>query len=541
MNQKAETRRIAALMVMATALLVVLPFAWRGDPSGHDFEFHLSSWMEAANQWNQGILYPRWAALAHFGYGEARFIFYPPLSWMLGAALGSVLPWAFTPAVYVWTVLYIGGFCMYRLARQWLTERDAIAAAVLYVVNPYHVVVVYWRSAYAELLADAFFPLLLLWLARSRAQPRRAVISLSLTLAAIWLSNAPAAVIATYSVGLLAVVILALERNWRIVAGALFAVVLALGLAAFYIIPAAWEQKWVNIGEILSPGVRPADNFLFTTIADPEHNIFNRLVSWVAAAEMLVLMAGLIAVRKWRRERPAMWWALAALATASALLMFRITDVFWEHLPKLKFVQIPWRWLVPLNVVFAMVLAAAVRRTIARGVVLAVIGLGMFALSSRMLSPWWDTSADIAEMHNAIVSGPGYEGADEYVPRGADPYEIKSDAPRVEVVSPEAGTVNVEEWGAESRAFAVDVNQPSELALKLFNYPPWQVEVNGRVVESQTRDITGQMMISVPAGASQVAVHLTRTRDRTIGIAMSVIAALLVIFLGVMSRREVIT
>jgi len=524
--------------VVAAAVLVVLPFAWRGDPSGHDFEFHLSSWMEAASQWRQGIAYPRWAALAHYGYGEARFIFYPPLSWMLGAALGTLLPWALTPAVYVSLVLTLGGWCMYRLSREWLPEQDAIAAAVLYVVNPYHVVVVYWRSACAELLADALFPLLLLWVLRARQDPRRALVPLSLTLAVIWLSNAPAAVIATYSVVLLALVLWIVTKNWRVLGAAGASIAMALGLAAFYIIPAAWEQKWVNIGEILSPGVRPADNFLFTTIADTEHNVFNRLVSWVGVAEILVLILALIVVRRSRQTRPAMWWAVAIWAGASALLMLGVSDVFWEHLPKLKFVQIPWRWLVPFNVVFAIVVAAAVRRNFGRVFVVALIAVGMFALSYRVLSPWWDTARDVAEMQQGVVSGRGYEGTDEYVPRGADPYEIKVDAPRVEVLSPAGGTVKVERWQAEFRAFTVDVTQPSELALRLFNYPAWSVQVNGQTVQAGTREVTGQMMISIPAGTSQVEIHFRRTRDRTVGAVVSLAFAFIMMFLAVRNKRR---
>jgi 6-pyruvoyl-tetrahydropterin synthase related domain len=526
---------IPALVVIATALLFVLPFAWKGNPSGHDFEFHLSSWMEVAHQWSQGIAYPRWAALAHFGYGEARFIFYPPLSWMLGAALGTMMPWTFTPAVYVGVALSIGGFCMYRLAREWLPQRDAIAAAVLYVANPYHVVVVYWRSAYAELLADAFFPLLFLWVLRSRTQPRRAFLPLALTLAAIWLSNAPAAVIAMYSVVLLATVAWIVDRNWRAIACAVIAIVLALGLAAFYIVPAAWEQKWVNIAQILSPGVRPADNFLFTNIADPEHNIFNYLVSLVAVGEIVLVAFGIIVIRRWRREQPELWWPLVIWAVVTSALMLHVTNFFWEHLPKLKFVQLPWRWLVPLNVVFAIALAVAIRRSAARLVVLALIVVAMFALSSRVLAPWWDTADDIELIHDSIVTGAGYEGTDEYVPRGADAYEIKADAPRVEMLAPSEGTVNITEWQAESRAFTVHLNQPSELVLKVFSYPAWRVQVNGRTVDTETRDVTGQMVVSLPAGTSDVHVSFRRTRDRTVGVLVSLVV---LIFPAMMWRQR---
>jgi len=251
-------------LLMATALAVVVPFFFLGIASGHDFEFHMNSWMEVLGQWKHGTVYPRWAALAHYGYGEARFLFYPPASWLLGAALGALLPWRLVPGAFVWLALTLSGCSMFLLARRWLDRRDAIFAAALYAANPYYIVIVYWRSAFAELLAGALLPLLLLFLLQADEEGRKTVIRLGLIVAAAWLTNIPSAVMVNYSLALLAVLLAILGRRPRVLLYAGLAVLLGAGLAAFFLLPAAYERKWVNIGQVLSEGVRPQDNFLFT-------------------------------------------------------------------------------------------------------------------------------------------------------------------------------------------------------------------------------------------------------------------------------------
>jgi hypothetical protein len=60
-------------------------------------------------------------------------------------------------------------------------------------------VIVYWRSAFAELLASCVLPLLLLFLLRATDGRRRVIVPLALLLAGAWLINAPAAVMIHYS------------------------------------------------------------------------------------------------------------------------------------------------------------------------------------------------------------------------------------------------------------------------------------------------------------------------------------------------------
>ena len=515
-----------------------IPFFFFGIPSGHDVEFHLYSWLEVLSQWKHGIFFPRWAALAHFGYGEPRFVFYPPASWTLGALLSAIFPWTIASSVYIWIVLVAAGVSMFVLAGRWFDRRDAIFAAVVYTANPYHLVIVYWRSAFAELLASCLVPLLLLCVLKVVDDTRRTLVPLALVLAASWLTNAPAAVMIHYSTALLLLWFSWRQRSLRpLLVGAL-AVALGAALSAFYLLPAIYEQRWINIAEVVSEGSRPADNFLIIHTGDADHDAFNHVVSWVAVLEMAVIL-GALAINKfrlpkqWREDHRDLGNVLLAWALACGLLMFPVTALLWRILPKMQFMQFPWRWLLCLSMIFSIFVSggfmwgqppSAVRSSKAR-LVRPILQFAVFALIILVIamawhyiqSPWWDTAADLREMQDNVSTGAGYEGTDEYTPSGADPATIDKNARNVTIEGPSRGAIHVSRWDAESKTFTAEMSAPDDLALRLFRYPAWQAEVNGKLVRTSAKPDNGQMLVPVEAGTNRVQITFVRTWDRTAG------------------------
>jgi hypothetical protein len=154
----------------------------------------------------------------------------------------------------------------------------------------------------------------------------------------------------------------------------------------------------------------------------------------------------------------------------------------------------------------------------------------------RVQPPWWDDAGDVAEMQDNQEDGSGYEGIDEYVPSGADVYEIKKDARRVTYEGGGTSRIRINQWGPETKSFSANVNQPGKLVLKLFNYPAWQVEVNRHPVHSGMLKITGQMVIPVEAGENQVRITFARTPDQKIGGLISVTTSILILGLMLFKR-----
>ncbi|MGD0629052.1 MAG: 6-pyruvoyl-tetrahydropterin synthase-related protein [Terracidiphilus sp.] len=585
------------ILILLAAAIATAPQLFRGNSCGHDFDIHLVSWFDCLNSWRHGILYPQWTPSPNYGAGEPRFVFYPPLTWMLGTVLGLVLPWHVVPIVLTFLLLAATGLATRALALRALPDAPATLAGCAALFSGYALFTAYERSAFGE-LAGFWIPLLLLLILRDGAPDgllvRRAFDGscalLAFVLAGAWLSNAPLGVMASYLLAAVALALAVLYRSWAPILRAAVAAAVGIGLASLYLVPAAWEQRWVDIRQATDdPGLRIENSFLFGHPSDPTldlHNLELTRVSLIAIVMVFIALVGLFVA--WRRKtlpadesrasqvsllRPgrASFHAVAVLALipiAVLFLQFPVSLPVWNLLPKLRFLQFPWRWLVVLEAPTGLFFAAAVWPGAAarpwRRVAVAAACAALFFVSTAITAVYFFQPCDdedaVAPMVQVYRSGAGFEGVYEYEPIGADDGVVPTglpDAclvtnPRIPLGIVETPGANPDWWVEQHSCDAIysaTTNTPEHLhiqaliphdgyvILRLRTYPAWRITVNGRSASTLGRE-DGLTVVPVDQGRAEIDADWTTTADVLAGRWLSAIVLILITALWFVERRH---
>jgi hypothetical protein len=589
----ADRKAFGTLIILLAAVVAILPQLIRGNSCGHDFNVHLVSWLDCANAWRHGILYPHWTPSANWGAGEPRFVFYPPLTWMLGAALGLILPWHFAPIVLTFLALAGTGLATRLLALEACNNAVSTLAGCAAIFSGFALFTAYERAAFPEFMGGIFLPLLVLYILRDRqssaALLRRtfdgSTVPLALALGCAWLSNAPLGVIASYLLAALALLWAVQRKSWAPILRASVAAALGLGVTAFYWIPSALERKWVDIRQAYDdPGYNFENNWLFSHHADPRlalHDVVLHTASVLSISMIAIVLAGLIVC--WRRgilplqksTSARIFIPLAAIPLVVLLLLFPISRPIWNLLPEWRFLQYPWRWMEAVEAPMAIFFAAALWPRTARARIFAATACSAAFLAATVYAGTVFFQAcypedTVASTLAAFHSGTGFEGMYEYEPPNADRSMIAMHLPAACFVrdptvelgkqdddgdlawNPAQGTCQaafpvVSDWETDPehlRIRAVTV-QPGFLVLRLLSYPAWSVRVNGQLLSARAGQPAsalppredGLLAVPVPAGEINLTADWTITPDVLLGRWVSVASLLFLAALWLFERR----
>jgi len=470
---------IAWLVLAIAAALAALPLATHGYSCGHDFDFHLHSWLEASTQWNHGILKPIWAFHAAWNAGEPRLLFYPPLSWWTGGLLALLFPWSAIAYSFTALVLFLSGVTMHRLLRRMVSPGIAILGGCLYLANPYMLFCAYERTAYAELMAAAWMPLLLIALLSQRVTAWR----IAIVIALLWTTNAPAAVIGCYTVLLIGgmrwacllwqkhkptTALAFAETPHDAVPCSLLPVpyfltvsggfLLGLLLAAFYLLPLAVERRYITLTAALTPEAKPDANFLFSYTLDGFHNGVQLHVDVISLSMIvLALLAGGATLWLWLRHverfsgmhthdasgQKALWrGTVPTLMLYSVVVLFLLTPFsrfVWHHAPELVFLQFPWRLLAMQSAIAVTLVTLLIAQLVSflkpRGysipawtlASLVLVLLAAYTLGNKTFRQGCDSEDGLRWI--GLHKDKGFEQTDEYTPANDDNEALKFHLP----------------------------------------------------------------------------------------------------------------
>jgi hypothetical protein len=505
---------------------------------------------------------------------------------MLGALLGAFIPWRFLPQVITFLLLLATGMATRALARQACNEGVATLAGCTAIFSGYALFTAYERSAFAEMTGGFWVPLMLMLLlrdfrpggapARSGNALKKAAdgsaLLLALVVAGAWLSNAPLGVMLSYLLAGVALLLAILARSWLPILRATLAAILGLGLSAFFWIPAEWEQRWVAIRQAVDdPGLLIENSWLFARHHEPRlelHDIELIRVSAIAVSMVAVAFTG-VGVSWWRRTLPAnrRWWIpLALIPVVVLFLQFPISDFLWNTLPKMRFLQFPWRWLVVLQAPMAIFFASAlwtgrrVGRVLAIAVCCAAFAAGtMFAMVS--LFQGCDEEDQVNGVLRDYQAGTGAAGTDEYAPPGADNALVSTGLPFACLVTNPATTLGkgdpdmTPDWSPDQGSCAASYPETGDspehyrlrgetphagyLVLRLRSYPAWRVRVNGHAAGAMPARQDGLIAIPVPQGNIELTVDWRITPDVLIGRLISIAALALITLLWLLERKRI--
>lgn len=575
-------RFVGPAVIVLAALVATAPQFFRGNTCGHDFDFHLVSWFDCLHSWREGILYPQWTPSPNFGAGEPRFIFYPPITWMLGAALGIVMKWKLVPMALTFFLLAGTGIASRALAREALSDGPATLAGCIAIFSGYSLFTAYERTAFGELTGGFWIPLLLLFVLRDRHPDapilRRAfdgsAAPLALVLAGAWLSDVPIGLLSSYLLAGMAVLSAFLWRSWAPVLRAAIATILGLALTSIYLVPALADQSWIDVHQATNVGYRIQDSWIFARHAGQDfelHDIELFKVSAIGITMIGVALAALLVCRLRRTvPGPFRWWfPLALLVACVLLLQFPISAPIWNILPKLRLLQFPWRWLVALEAPMGIFVAAAIWVTRWRWRWLVLAACTAFFLVTAFIAGFnffqpCDADDAVWAMQDTYRSGAGFEGEDEYTPPYADNSLLSMDLPAACLTSSPTTVLGQapegadRDWSpdqhscyatfpgtpvrgapsAEHMRIQAVVPRAGFLILRLRNCPAWKINLNGQELHSLPEREDGLIVVPVPAGPIHLIADWTTSAGTITGRWISLLALMLIGGLSLSERKS---
>lgn len=576
-------RLLSPLLVVLLGIPALQPLFSNQLTCGFDNVFHLWRSVQIDELLQSGVLFSRWAPHMVRGYGYPLYLFQSPLS-AYGTAVFHLVGFSWPVAV---NIMYALGLLLSAIATWWLVrdlwgELGGIVAAVAMLFAPFHLYVVMYRGSLSETVAWIFPPLVLWGLRRWQLFGQRWGLGTAVLALTLLFFTHDVTAYAFFPFFVVWTVGLSLGESWtqintddhrfldkfswkRLGNGG-FALLLGLGGGAFFWLPAVVERSSIQFDRASS-----AWPFLYTNNFLPLDQLFalprnadpTLLNDWPQRGLGVVLLAGVLfgIVMGWRLAGEKRW-ITAVITLIFAAYLFITTPfstILWENVGILAAFQFPWRFLAPATLAAAMLIGAItnpqppVPNPQSRFTIYDLrFAFGIIAIAAFPVLHWgWvypnhcdapgdTTVAGMVEWE--VATGTlGTTASRELLPVTVKQVPKEPDAPLpwdarlLPQDLPEAAQIISAAYGALDATIELESPTPFVARYRAFDFPGWQVMVNGDAVPITPSDPHG--LITFPVGNGRSTIHVTFT-ETPLRRAANVISILSFIILAVILIRS---
>lgn len=576
-------RRLSTVLALALlAIPAASPFFLSDVPRTNDLPAHLfrTFFFVRAIEW--GGIWPRWSPDLVYGYGYPVFNFFPSLFHWVLALLHKMLPLFTAYRVHMVLLFWLTAVSSYLLARTIFKSRAAgWVAALVYTYSPYMLYDAHVRGSGPELQALALLPLLilLLWQISDGGKEETRflvktqlldVVKTAVIFALIFLSHPIAyQLLIPIGVWLLIKAGFAYQKSDFSKKSDFLAVLIpptvAIGLGgllvAFYWLPAFVEVAHTRANLSISQGYAYQTNFLslLDMLRWPQLPADPALVNPPVVRALPVvglLWAAFFILGRWRtmeRSRRQIVVAWTAVLLFSIWLITPYSVFVWDNFPLLRLTFYPWRLLGMASMATAILAAVATCKLQLRSCKWQVALLTALVIIAAI--PWLypprtampeeiDLPLAMSDEIPPYLIGTTTLG--EFLPAWVD--ELPPQQPLRDELLANGNPDRLQAQGGLiwtqhddnpiAATYTITTSQPLTLTYRQFYFPGWTAKLDGEAIPIAPSDPHGLITVAAPAGVHELSFTFGTTTARTVGIVISVLAAIILIVMGVASSKS---
>ncbi|MCR4329729.1 MAG: hypothetical protein NUV65_04265 [Candidatus Roizmanbacteria bacterium] len=524
-------------------VLVIIPLLRLQYFPMHDAQ-HIARLFVFDQALRQGALYPRWVEGLGFGFGYPLFNFYPPLIYYVAEVfhlIGFGLVWSMKMMLIVGFTLSFWG--VYALVYKKTKDvYSSMLGGFMYLMAPYHAVLVYIRGAFAEFFAYAIIPWVFVGFEMIQANGGISLFSAAFALLIVSHPLIAFPFVLLFIGYFIGIFVISLQKRVLITKTAIGSL-LGLGLSAFFWMPSMFERHFTLVDKILTHGLADYKmHFLYIrqllyspwgyggSIYGLEDGMSFRVgeVHIILAIIATITLVFIFFRKKTQRLDILKIYIFLGMGLLSAYLTIFKSQFIWDFISYLWYLQFPWRLLT--FVVYFLSVGVALwvylLKKMNRIIIVVIAALFIYVLYTPLFEPaYYITGQDNHYISKNQLTWEVSKTSYEFMYKDIKPKQSglffsfpleKSQLPTTLVNAKNNVDIRILTDKVTMKEISVRTQSKTTLTLNRSYFPGWNAYIDGVPATVLHSDSVQRMFIDVPKGTHTVLFKFETTTIRKI-------------------------